>query len=89
MQRGYKAKVNTIDTSSWYTYKRTNEKHAMIKVIIDEETNKILGAHLISEEADELINHFTTAIQFDLTIKDLKKMNFAYPTSASDIGYML
>ncbi|WP_372869137.1 dihydrolipoyl dehydrogenase family protein [Planomicrobium okeanokoites] len=88
-EKGHQVKVNKMETSEWYTYKRTNEKYAMVKVIIDEDTDKILGAHLISHEADELINHFATAIQFDLTTKDLKQMIYAYPTAASDLGYML
>lgn len=88
-QKGYKTKINQIDTSDWYTYKRTNEKHAMAKVIIDEDSGRLLGAHLISQEADELINHFATAIQFNLTVQDLKQMIYAYPTAASDLGYML
>ena len=88
-KKGYKIKVNQIDTSDWYTYKRTNEKYAMVKVIIEEDSSRLLGAHLISQEADELINHFATAIQFNLTVQDLKQMIYAYPTAASDLGYML
>ena len=60
-----------------------------VKVIIDEDSSRLLGAHLISQEADELINHFATAIQFNLTVNDLKQMIYAYPTAASDLGYML
>ncbi|MBP1154884.1 MULTISPECIES: NAD(P)/FAD-dependent oxidoreductase [unclassified Paenibacillus] len=89
LQMGYDISINKIDTSGWYTYKRTNEKYAMAKVIIDKQTKRILGAHLLSNEADELINHFATAIQFDLTTTDIKKMIYAYPTSASDLSHML
>lgn len=88
-QKGHKVKIRKIDISGWYTYKRTNEKHAMVKVIIDEDSDRILGAHLIGQEADELINHFATAIQFNLTTHDLKQMIFAYPTAASDLASML
>ncbi|MGE6370902.1 dihydrolipoyl dehydrogenase family protein [Planococcus kocurii] len=88
-EKGHNIRVNEFDTSAWYTYKRTNERHAFVKVIIDEETDQLLGAHLISEEADELINHFATAIQFKLKTADLKQMIYAYPTAASDLGYML
>lgn len=82
-------KVVHEDVSGWFTYKRTNELHAAIKILINEESDQILGAHLLSNEADELINHFATAIEFNITTKQLKKMLFAYPTSASDLGYML
>lgn len=88
-EKDYNYKVLQKDISSWYTYKRTNEKHAMVKIIIDEDSDQILGAHLIGQEADELINHFALAIQFNLTTYDLKQMIFAYPTAASDIASML
>lgn len=81
--------VNFKETSSWFTYKRTNESYAAVKIIIDKDTDRILGAHLISNEADELINHFATAIRYQLTTKDLKQMIFAYPTAASDIAHIL
>ena len=82
-------KVVHKEISSWFTYKRTNESHAAIKLLIDEEKDLIVGAHLINNEAYDLISHFATAIQFKLTTKELKQMIFAYPTTASDIGHML
>jgi pyruvate/2-oxoglutarate dehydrogenase complex dihydrolipoamide dehydrogenase (E3) component len=45
-----------------------------------------LGIH---PHADEVINLFGLAIRRDLTVDDLKSMMFAYPTGASNIGYML
>jgi glutathione reductase (NADPH) len=36
-----------------------------------------------------VINVFGLAIRHDLTIDHLKITMFAYPTGASDIGYML
>jgi len=75
--------------SNWFTYRRTNEQYAEVKVIRDKDTDQILGAHLLGEGADDLINHFTTAIQLGITTKELKKVVYAYPTEASDIAYML
>ncbi|WP_019412742.1 NAD(P)/FAD-dependent oxidoreductase [Paenisporosarcina sp. TG20] len=82
-------KVNYFDTSQWFTYRRTNEKYAAVKVIIDEDSDLILGAHLLSGVSDELINHFATAIRQKTTTANLKKMIFSYPTAASDISYMI
>jgi len=48
-----------------------------------------LGAHLVGPHADEVINVFALAIRNGLTSENLKSMMFAYPTGASDIGYML
>jgi len=86
---GYECYTRKFDTSGWYTYKRTNEKYAMAKIVIDSKTNYIVGAHFISNEAAELVNHFATAIQLQIDVKQLKRMMFAYPTAASDIIYML
>ena len=88
-EKGLDFKVNAIDTTKWFTYKRTNQAVAFTKIIINRENDQVIGAHLLSHEADELINLFATAIQFELSTKNLKKMMFAYPTAASDIGYML
>ncbi|WP_153730737.1 dihydrolipoyl dehydrogenase family protein [Sporosarcina obsidiansis] len=81
--------VKYQDMSDWFTYRRTNEKVAACKIIIDRDNGIILGAHILSGEADELINYFALAIRFQIPIQELKEMPFAYPTAASDIGYML
>ncbi len=77
------------DMSGWYTYRRTHECCAMAKVVLQKDTLKILGAHLAGGEADELINHFAWAIARGEGAREMKKLNFAYPTAASDIEYML
>ncbi len=86
---GYNVQVNYQETSAWYTYKRTNESYAAYKIIIDQTNNVILGAHLISGEADTLINNFAMAIQYQISLDELKQMIFAYPSPASDITHML
>ena len=59
------------------------------KTLVEEPTNRILGAHLVGPNADEVINVFSLAIRNGLTADALKSTMFAYPTGASDIGYML
>jgi glutathione reductase (NADPH) len=73
----------------WYTARRLNESVYGFKTLVEEGTDRILGAHLVGPHADEVINLFGLAIRNDLTTKDLKATIFAYPTGASDIGYML
>jgi len=59
------------------------------KTLVEEDTDRILGAHLVGPHAEEVINIFGVAIRHGLTTKDRNAMMFAYPTGASDIGYML
>lgn len=86
---GYKLRIATNDTSGWYSNLRVGETCAATKVIIDDETDKILGAHLLGPEYAEIINFFGLAMRLDLTTSDLKKMVSAYPSVGSDVGSML
>jgi glutathione reductase (NADPH) len=76
-------------TSDWYTARRVAEPVYGYKTLVEEGTGRILGAHLAGPHADEVINLFVLAIRHGLTADDLKSTMFAYPTGASDIGYML
>ena len=82
-------RVNMQDTSQWYSNRRVNESCAMFKTIVENGSDRILGAHLLGPHADEVINLFGLAIRHGLTADDLKQTILAYPTGASDIGYML
>lgn len=86
---GYEVTVNRMDTKNWYTFKRTNEAYAMIKTVVNKATGKLLGVHILGSNADELINYFAFIMKFDLPYDEVKEMIFAYPTSASDLGYLL
>lgn len=88
-QQGKKFRVNYQDTSSWYSSRRMNMKYSSYKVLVEESSAQILGAHILGPHVEELVNLFAMAIRFKLRSEDLKKMIFAYPTVASDIGYMV
>ena len=88
-QAGYEFDTSVIDTTSWYTYRRTNERIASVKILVDKNEGTILGAHALSNEADELINQFALAMQFRLKTEDIKKTSFGYPSTASDMVYMI
>jgi glutathione reductase (NADPH) len=71
----------------WYTARRLAENVYGYKTLVEEDTGRILGAHLVGPHADEVINLFGLAIRHGLTVDNLKSTIFAYPTAASDIGY--
>ncbi len=54
--KGIKFKTNYGDTSNWYSSRRIGESHSGFKVLVEESTGKILGAHLFGPHADEVIN---------------------------------
>jgi glutathione reductase (NADPH) len=86
---GRPIRVKCERTSDWYTARRVAEPVYGYKTIVAEDSGEILGAHLVGPGADEVINVFGLAIRHGLNVDDLKRTIFAYPTGASDLGYML
>jgi glutathione reductase (NADPH) len=87
--QGLKFRMKSELASSWFTARQAAEKVYGYKVLVDEATDLVLGAHLVGPHVDDVINIFALAIRHGLTADDLKSTMFAYPTGASDIGYML
>ena len=81
-------KVKKEMTSNWYSSRRTAEKYSGFKVLVEEGTDHILGAHLLGNEAEEVINLFGLAMRSGMRAADLKHMLYAYPTRGSDVPYM-
>ncbi len=88
-EAGINLAVRYSDTSGWYSSYRIGETTAAAKILIDQESDKIVGAHLLGPECGELINSFGLAIKFGLTTRQLKSATAAYPTVGSNLGSML
>lgn len=88
-KQGLRFRVNSQKASDWFTARQAAEPVYGFKVLVEEATDRILGAHLVGPHADEVINVFAFAIRYRHTAQDLKDTMFAYPTGASDIGYMV
>lgn len=56
------------------------------KIIVDKETDCILGAQMMCAHATDMISQFTQAIQQELTLADLQKIIFPHPTFNEAIG---
>ncbi len=87
--KGLKFRIKYGETSEWYSSRRLGEEWSGYKVLIEEESGRILGAHLLGPDAGEVINLFAMAMHTDLKSRDIRKMIFAYPTVGSDISYMV
>lgn len=88
-EKNLKFKVHAQQTSDWFTARQAAEPVYGYKVLVEEDSDHILGAHLVGPHAEETINLFAIAMRHDLKATDLKHTILAYPTSASDIGYMV
>ncbi|MGH8363251.1 MAG: dihydrolipoyl dehydrogenase family protein [Gammaproteobacteria bacterium] len=87
--RGLHFRVKHESVPGWFTARRVNEPCYGFKVLVEEGSERILGAHLIGPEASEVINLFGLAMRNGLTTAAIKHATFAYPSAASDIESML
>jgi glutathione reductase (NADPH) len=86
---GLNYRTKFTDTSRWYSNLRVGEVCAAVKVLIDNETDGIIGAHLFGPEYAELVNIFGLAMKLGLKTADLRKMVSAYPSVGSDLGSLI
>lgn len=62
-----------------------NDSAGMVKLIVDKETDRVLGAHIISHQAGELIAQLVITMEFMGSAEDLQLTMFAHPTISEAI----
>src|ERR1700681_1490052 len=88
-ERNLKFRVKTEMTPTWYSSRRVAERYSGYKVLVEQDTDRILGAHILGSEAGEVINLFALAIRSGMRATNLRHMLLAYPTSGSNMTRML
>ena len=88
-EKGLKTKVTVSDMEDWFSARTYAETKAWAKIIVDEESDTILGAHIVGHAGEELINIFGLAKAHGITASQLRDFIYAYPSFSADIKYML
>ena len=88
-QKGFAVKVHSNDMHDWFSARTYAETVAWSKIIVDQLTDRILGAHFVGHAGQELVNIFGLAMRFGITAGQIKDYVYAYPTFSSDIKHML
>lgn len=86
---GLEVEGRLIDSTAWASSRRVGARVSGAKVLVERESGRIVGAHLLGHHADEVINIFAVAMTAGMTAADLKAMPWAYPTGGWDIVYLL
>jgi glutathione reductase (NADPH) len=75
---------------SWPTYKRIGMPSAAFKLLADD-AGKLLGAHILSDNAAGAINSLALAMTNGIAVSDLYRQSILtpYPSRESDMLYML
>lgn len=61
------------------------ETRGLFKLVADAKTGRLLGAHIVAEDAGDAIYAATLAIEFRLTVEDLKRTMAPYLTMAEGL----
>jgi mercuric reductase len=62
-----------------------HETTGLFKLVADAKTQKVLGVHIVSENAGEVIYAATLAVKFGLTVEDLRESLAPYLTMAEGL----
>jgi glutathione reductase (NADPH) len=81
--------IHTNDMQEWFSARTYAETVAWSKIVVDQTTDRILGAHFVGHAGQELVNIFGLAMRFGITAGQIRENVFAYPTFSSDIRHML
>ena len=88
-EQGLRFQARQEDTSGWFSSRRVGLTRTGSKTLLEDGTGRVLGAHVLGHNADEVINLFGLAVRAGLPASVLKETPYAYPTSSSDVSYMV
>jgi len=55
-------------------------KHGLYKIVFDRATRRVLGVHVVSRAASDIVGSITPALKLGLTVDDLASMHHVYPS---------
>jgi pyruvate/2-oxoglutarate dehydrogenase complex dihydrolipoamide dehydrogenase (E3) component len=58
----------------------TRMKHGLFKIVFDTGTRKVLGVHVVSRGASDIVGGLAPALQLGVTVDDLAYMHHVYPS---------
>ncbi|MEX1057754.1 MAG: dihydrolipoyl dehydrogenase, partial [Natronospirillum sp.] len=62
-----------------------NDTTGMVKILADEETDRVLGMHVFGLHASEIVMQGVIAMEFAASAEDLQLMCFAHPTLSESV----
>lgn len=85
---GFEYTVHEGSAAGWSEYQRIGEAYPGYKVIVDKQTDTILGATINGHNSEEIINLFAFAIRTETTVAELMHWLWVYPSFGYTLRYM-
>ncbi|MEZ4440483.1 MAG: glutathione-disulfide reductase [Polyangiaceae bacterium] len=61
------------------------DAHAMVKLVVDAESDRVLGVHVVGEHASEILQGFAVAVKMGATKRQLDQTIGIHPTLAEEL----
>jgi len=87
-QRGVKTRVAKLPTSAVLRAQATGEKQGLMKALVSETDDRILGFTMIGAEAGEVMAVVEMAMLADLPYTRVRDAVLAHPTMAEGLGFL-
>jgi len=84
-KKGYKVAIGKFPFMVNGKAITTGDTTGFVKVVVDRETNAILGIHILGLQATELITQASLAIRLGCTINELNRIIYPHPTLSEAI----
>lgn len=83
--KGLEVRVSVNDMRDWFSGISYAETVAWAKVLVDPGEDRIVGAHMVGHQGEDLIHLFALAMRHGITASALKDGVFAFPTFSADV----
>jgi glutathione reductase (NADPH) len=88
-EKGIELRASVNDMREWLSGRTYAETSAWAKVLIEEKTDRIIGAHILGHAGEELIHIFALAIKHNIKASDVRDLIYGFPTFSADIKSLL
>jgi mercuric reductase len=82
-EEGYEAEVARNDFVRRFSY--IDAKHGLFKIVFDRATRRVLGLHVVSRNAGDVVQGFSLGLRLGATVDELAAMHHVFPTFGEGI----
>jgi mercuric reductase len=77
-EKGYDVEVVRNEHVRRFSY--IDARHGLFKIVFDRGSRRVLGLHVVSRNAGDIVQGFSLALKLGATIEDLAAMHHVFPT---------
>lgn len=84
-EQGYDVGVVTHALPSVTRAQYTRTKHGIFKIVFDRASRRVLGVHVVSRGASDIVGSLAPALKLGVTVDDLAHMHHVYPSYSEGV----